>query len=56
MMTSVLRQATHYQPGLLTIGVLLIGAVDYLTGPDIGFSLFYMVLIAWSGWKLSSRF
>jgi diguanylate cyclase (GGDEF)-like protein len=55
MMTSALRQARHYQPGLLTAAILLIGTMDYLTGPDIGFSLFYMVPIAWSGWRLGSR-
>lgn len=39
------------QPALLVGCVILIGVVDYLTGPDIGFSLFYLVPIAWAAWN-----
>jgi diguanylate cyclase (GGDEF)-like protein len=28
-----------------------IGVVDYVTGPDLGFSLFYLVPILWSAWR-----
>ena len=35
---------------LALAGVALIGWVDYLTGPDIGFSLFYLVPIVLCGW------
>jgi len=38
------------QPVLLTGCVALIGALDYVTGPDIGFSLFYLLPIAWCAW------
>jgi diguanylate cyclase (GGDEF)-like protein len=38
------------QPVLLAGCVVLIGAVDYLTGPDIGFSLFYLVPIVVGAW------
>jgi diguanylate cyclase (GGDEF)-like protein len=38
------------QPGLLALCVVLIGGLDYLSGPDIGFSLFYLVPIVWGAW------
>jgi diguanylate cyclase (GGDEF)-like protein len=38
------------QPVLLAVSVAAIGAVDYLTGPRIGFSLFYLVPIVWGAW------
>jgi signal transduction histidine kinase len=37
--------------GLLAT-VAAIGIVDYATGPDVGFSLFYLVPIAIAGWRL----
>ena len=30
--------------------VVFLGIADYLTGPDVGFSLFYLVPIVWSAW------
>lgn len=38
--------------GLLLACIAGIGIVDYLTGPDVGFSLFYLAPIVWSGWYL----
>lgn len=39
-------------PAGLVLAVILIGLVDYATGPDIGFSLFYLVPITLAGWRL----
>jgi len=38
---------------LLVVAVAVIGAIDYASGPDIGFSLFYLVPIVWSAWRLT---
>jgi diguanylate cyclase (GGDEF)-like protein len=35
---------------LLVACAAAIGIADYLTGPDVGFSLFYLVPILWSAW------
>jgi diguanylate cyclase (GGDEF)-like protein len=32
--------------------VVVIGIADYLTGPDVGFSLFYLAPIVWSAWHV----
>lgn len=40
--------------GLLAT-VAAIGLVDYETGPDVGFSLFYLAPIAYAGWRLGPR-
>ena len=32
--------------------VVFLGVADYLTGPDVGFSLFYLAPIVWSAWYL----
>mgnify|MGYP006170840625 CR=1 FL=1 len=32
-----------------------LGAGDYLTGPEIGFSLFYLAAITWTAWRLDVR-
>ena len=32
--------------------VVFLGIADYLTGPDVGFSLFYLVPIVWSAWHI----
>jgi diguanylate cyclase (GGDEF)-like protein len=32
--------------------VVFLGIADYLTGPDVGFSLFYLAPIVWSAWYL----
>ena len=37
---------------LLAGCVVLIGIGDYLTGPNVGFSLFYLVPIVWSAWHI----
>ena len=34
----------------LAAAVSVIGVADYLTGPDVGFSLFYLAPIVWSAW------
>jgi diguanylate cyclase (GGDEF)-like protein len=34
--------------------ILIIGMIDFWTGPDVGFSLFYLIPIVWSGWCLGS--
>jgi diguanylate cyclase (GGDEF)-like protein len=44
------KSALH--TGLLAGCVGTIGTVDYLTGPEVGFSLFYLVPIVWSGWNV----
>lgn len=36
---------------LLLISIAGIGWVDYITGPDIGFSLFYLVPVVIAGWR-----
>ena len=33
--------------------IVVIGIVDYLTGPDVGFSLFYLAPIVWSAWYVN---
>src|SRR5918999_5558610 len=38
---------------LLLACIAAIGLVDYVTGPDVGFSLFYLVPIVWSGWYIN---
>jgi diguanylate cyclase (GGDEF)-like protein len=38
------------QPGLLALCVIAIGGGDYLSGPAIGFSLFYLAPIIWGAW------
>jgi diguanylate cyclase (GGDEF)-like protein len=43
------------QAALLAACVLIIGALDHATGPDIGFSLFYLAPIAWGAWRLDAR-
>ena len=35
---------------LLGACIAIIGVVDYFSGPDIGFSLFYLAPIVWSAW------
>lgn len=40
---------------LLVAGVAGIGWLDFMTGPRIGFSLFYLVPIMYSGWRLGPR-
>ena len=37
---------------LLVACVAVIGIIDYLTGPDVGFSLFYLAPIVWSAWHI----
>jgi diguanylate cyclase (GGDEF)-like protein len=37
-------------PILLAASVVAIGAIDYLSGPGIGFSLFYLLPIAYGAW------
>jgi diguanylate cyclase (GGDEF)-like protein len=39
------------QPVLLAASVVVIGAIDYLSGPAIGFSLFYLGPIVYGAWK-----
>jgi diguanylate cyclase (GGDEF)-like protein len=49
-MTEPIRTA-----GLTAVAVLLIlgvGHVDYITGPDFGLSLFYILPIAYMGWRV----
>ena len=37
---------------LLVACIAGFGVLDYLTGPDVGFSLFYLAPIVWSGWYI----
>lgn len=40
--------------GLALVAMIpLIGWIDYVTGPDIGLSLFYLVPVVWAGWRLA---
>src|SRR5438045_5052440 len=39
------------QAAVLAACIAGIGVIDYLTGPDIGFSLFYLIPIVWSAWR-----
>lgn len=46
----------HHRPtqiALLAISVVVIGVIDYFSGPDIGFSLFYLAPIVWAAWRLT---
>jgi diguanylate cyclase (GGDEF)-like protein len=38
--------------GRLAACVIAIGIIDYLTGPDVGFSLFYLAPIVWGAWHV----
>ena len=40
---------------LLAGSVVVIGVADYLTGPDVGFSLFYLAPIVWCAWRQIAR-
>lgn len=45
--------AQHSWSGLVALAVVgLVGWVDRISGPEVGFSLFYLLPIAWSGWRL----
>jgi signal transduction histidine kinase len=47
------------RPGALAVllgAVIAIGIADYATGPEIGFSLFYLVPIAVAGWRLGQPY
>ena len=35
--------------------IAAIGAIDYLTGPDFGLALFYLLAIVWGAWRLEPR-
>jgi hypothetical protein len=51
-------QATPRRDGLLLalcIAVCLIGYLDYVTGPSISMTLFYLVPVAVAGWTLGQR-
>src|SRR6266508_4901585 len=37
---------------VVLMSTVAIGLIDYVTGPNIGFSLFYLVPIAVAGWRL----
>jgi len=39
-----------WQVALLVACVIVIGIIDWLTGPDVGFSLFYLAPITWAAW------
>jgi diguanylate cyclase (GGDEF)-like protein len=42
------------QAALLAICIAVIGVIDYLTGPDIGLSLFYLLPIVWAAWYMDA--
>lgn len=47
------REARSPWSGLLAVAtVILVGWIDWFTGLEIGFSLFYLFPIAWAGWHL----
>lgn len=37
---------------LLAAAIVVIGVTDYLTGPDVGLSLFYLAPVVWAAWHL----
>lgn len=43
--------AARWQPALLVASIVAIGAADYLSGPEIGFSLLYLAPIAYAAWS-----
>lgn len=46
------REARSPWSGLLAVAtVILVGWIDWFTGLDVGFSLFYLFPIAWAGWR-----
>lgn len=45
-----MKKPSWSQPILLAAAVVVIGAIDYLSGPDIGFSLFYLAPIVYGAW------
>jgi diguanylate cyclase (GGDEF)-like protein len=50
------RNSSTIVPGLAAaLSVLAIGWLDYVTGPDYGFSLFYLVPILMSAWSAGDR-
>src|SRR5688500_1994532 len=49
----LLSAETAALAGLLALAV--IGWVDYATGPDIRFSLVYLVPVAWASWRHGRR-
>jgi diguanylate cyclase (GGDEF)-like protein len=40
---------------LLGVAIAATGWIDYLTGPELGFSLFYLIPVAGAGWWLGLR-
>src|SRR5438034_8416734 len=48
-----MRMSDGARGTLLAAALISLGVLDYLTGPDIGFSLFYLVPIAWGSWYCS---
>ena len=48
-----MRQSQAIVAVLLAVSVVVIGVADYLTGPDLGFSLFYLAPIVWSAWHIN---
>jgi diguanylate cyclase (GGDEF)-like protein len=47
------RQSHPIVAALLVGSVVVIGVADYLTGPDVGFSLFYLAPIVWCAWHIN---
>jgi diguanylate cyclase (GGDEF)-like protein len=45
-----LMRVSLAQAAVLAACITGIGVVDYVTGPDVGFSLFYLAPIVWSAW------
>lgn len=45
-----MKMARRSVPILLAASVVVIGAIDYVSGPDIGFSLFYLLPIVYGAW------
>src|SRR3989442_10467601 len=50
MLPAMRRRAVLTALSLATIAV--IGLVDLTSGPDFGFSLFYMLVVAYAAWRL----
>jgi diguanylate cyclase (GGDEF)-like protein len=50
--TRAMGRSAWTKSALAGAAIVAIGIVDYRTGPDVGFSLFYLVPIVWSGWRL----
>ena len=46
----LLRQNKHTLRLVAVVGIFVFGLIDYITGYELSFALFYLVPIAFAGW------